>query len=91
MTFRSLGLVALFAMSSLTLAGCEQAEKSAQHLAEQLKEQAVETAKKAIDDTHKAAEQALNEAAGGLISPKKEPADEADESAAEPKSSTQAI
>jgi len=87
MTYRSLGLAALLAMSSLALAGCEQAEKSAQHLAEQLKEQAVETAKKAIDDTHKAAEQALSEATGGLISPKKKPADDADES----ESSTQAI
>ncbi len=41
--------------------------------------QAAQTAKQAIDDTHKAAEQAISEASGGLISPKKEPADETDE------------
>lgn len=87
MTYRSFGLAALLAISSLALAGCEQAEKSAQYLAEQLKEQAVEAARKAIDDTHKAAEQALSEATGGLISPEKEPADDAEDS----ESSTQAI
>ncbi|WP_207281489.1 hypothetical protein [Pseudomonas sp. FW300-N2F2] len=75
MTYKSLGLAALLVMSVTTLAGCEQAEKSAQ----QLMGQAAETAKQAIDETHKAAEQAISEAAGGLISPKKEPADEADE------------
>ena len=64
MTYKSLGLVALLVMSATTLAGCEQAEKSAQ----QLMGQAAETAK-----------QAISEATGGLISPKKEPADEADE------------
>ncbi len=74
MTYKSLGLAALLTMSAMTLAGCEQAEKSAQ----QLMGQAAQTAKQAIDDTHKAAEQAISEATGGLISPKK-PADEADE------------
>ncbi|MCG6577527.1 hypothetical protein EGM97_22825 [Pseudomonas sp. AF32] len=87
MTYITFGLTALLAVSVLTLSGCEQAEKSAQHLAEQLKEQAVETAKKAIDDTHKAAEKALSEATGGLISPEKEPAPDADES----KPSTQSL
>jgi hypothetical protein len=87
MTYKSLGLAAMLALSSIALVGCAQPEKSAEQLAQQLKEQAVETAKKAIDDTHKAAEQALNDATGGLISPKKEPADEADK----PKASTQAI
>lgn len=75
MTYKSLGLAALLVISAATLVGCEQAEKSAQ----QLMEQAAQTAKQAIDDTHKAAEQAISEASGGLISPKKEPADEADE------------
>ncbi|AOE64902.1 hypothetical protein LOY64_10750 [Pseudomonas corrugata] len=87
MTYKSLGLAALLAMSSMALVGCEQAEKSAEQLAQQLKEQAVDVAKKAIDDTHKAAEQALNDATGGLISPKKEPADDAEKT----ESSTQAI
>jgi len=87
MTYRTFGLVTLLVASVLTLSGCEQAEKSAQHLAEQLKEQAVETARKALDDTHKAAEKALSEATGGMIRPEKDPADDADKS----KSSTQAI
>ncbi|WP_445576828.1 hypothetical protein GKKCFE_16370 [Pseudomonas sp. E141] len=83
MTYKTLGLAALLAVSSIALAGCEQAEKSAQ----QLMGQAAETAKQAIDDTHKAAEQAISEATGGLISPKKKPADEAEES----ETSTQTI
>ena len=87
MTYKSLGLAALLAMSSMALVGCEQAEKSAEQLAQLLKEHAVDVAKKAIDDTHKAAEQALNDATGGLISPKKKPADEAEES----ETSTQTI
>ena len=48
-------VLALFAMS-----GCDQAEKSAQ----QMLNQAAETAKQAIDDTNKAAQQALSEAIG---------------------------
>ena len=52
--------------SLLVLAGCDQAEKGAQ----QLMGAAAETAKQAIDDTHKAAEQALSDATGGLISKK---------------------
>ncbi|SEO81191.1 hypothetical protein [Pseudomonas sp. NFACC39-1] len=76
MTYKTLGVAALLAVSSIALVGCEQAEKSAQ----QLMGQAAETAKQAIDDTHKAAEQAISEATGGLISPKKKPADEAEES-----------
>lgn len=83
MTYRSLGLATLLVLSAMTLAGCEQAEKSAQ----QLMGQAAQTAKQAIDDTHKAAEQAISEATGGLISPKEKPAEKADE----PKSSTQTI
>lgn len=80
MTSRKLGLVALLSFLSIALVGCEQAEKSAQQLAQQLKEQAVETARQAIDDTHKAAEQALSEATGGLISPGKEPEQDAEAS-----------
>jgi vacuolar-type H+-ATPase subunit H len=52
--------------SLLVLAGCDQAEKSAQ----QLLGQAAESAKQAIDDTHKAAEQALSDATGNLIGKK---------------------
>lgn len=83
MTYKSLGLVTLLAMSSMTLVGCEQAEKSAQ----QLMGQAAETAKQAIDDTHKAAEQAISEATGGFISPEKKPADDAEKN----ENSTQTI
>ncbi|SFH14497.1 hypothetical protein [Pseudomonas sp. NFACC45] len=83
MTYKTLGVAALLAVSSIALVGCEQAEKSAQ----QLMGQAAETAKQAIDDTHKAAEQAISEATGGLISPKKKPAEEAEES----ETSTQTI
>jgi vacuolar-type H+-ATPase subunit H len=57
---------ALMITSLLVLAGCDQAEKSAQ----QLMGKAAESAKQAIDDTHKAAEQALSDATGGLISKK---------------------
>jgi vacuolar-type H+-ATPase subunit H len=57
---------ALLIASLLVLAGCEQAEKSAQ----QLMGKAAESAKQAIDDTHKAAEQALSDATGGMISKK---------------------
>ncbi|VVP52017.1 hypothetical protein PS874_05288 [Pseudomonas fluorescens] len=62
---------ALLITSLLVLAGCDQAEKSAQ----QLMGKAAESAKQAIDDTHKAAEQAISDATGGLIS-KKEPSAE---------------
>ncbi|WWL45909.1 hypothetical protein V5O39_13305 [Pseudomonas parakoreensis] len=54
---------ALMFTSLLLMAGCDQAEKSAQ----QLMGKAAESAKQAIDDTHKAAEQALSDATGGLI------------------------
>lgn len=59
---------ALLFASLLVLAGCDQAEKSAQ----QLMGAAAESAKQAIDDTHKAAEQALSDATGGLIQKKKQ-------------------
>lgn len=57
---------ALLIASLLVLAGCDQAEKSAQ----QLMGKAAESAKQAIDDTHKAAEQALSDATGGLTGKK---------------------
>lgn len=59
---------ALLITSLLVLAGCDQAEKSAQ----QLMGKAAETAKQAIDDTHKAAEQAISDATGGLTSKKEQ-------------------
>lgn len=58
MSFKNLGVASLLALSMLTLAACDQAEKSAQ----QVLDKAAETAKQAIDDTHKAAEQALSDA-----------------------------
>ena len=61
---------ALLVASLLLLAGCDQAEKSAQ----QLMGKAAESAKQAIDDTHRAAEQAISDATGGLIE-KKEPSE----------------
>ena len=66
----------LLIASLLVLAGCDQAEKSAQ----QLMGQAAEAAKQAIDDTHKAAEQALSDATGGLIQKKETPEKQAEES-----------
>jgi len=41
---------------------------------------AAESAKQAIDDTHKAAEQALSEATGGLIEKKEAPEKDAEKS-----------
>ncbi|MDI2590931.1 hypothetical protein NYP20_18690 [Pseudomonas sp. N3-W] len=63
---------AIVITSLLVLAGCDQAEKSAQ----QLMGKAAETAKQAIDDTHKAAEAAISDATGGLISKKEQPAED---------------
>lgn len=63
---------ALLIASLVVLAGCDQAEKSAQ----QLMGKAAETAKQAIDDTHKAAEQAISDATGGLISKKESSGDD---------------
>ncbi|AVO60020.1 MULTISPECIES: hypothetical protein [Pseudomonas] len=82
MTYKSIA-ASLLALSLITLAGCEQAEKSAQ----QLLGKAAENAKQAIDDTHKAAEQAISDATQGLISKQEKPADEAKE----PTSSSQEI
>ncbi|MCU1748772.1 hypothetical protein [Pseudomonas sp. 6D_7.1_Bac1] len=74
MKLKSLTAVSLLAVSALLLTGCDQAEKSAQ----QLMGKAAETAKQAIDDTHKAAEQALSDATGKIISNKEKPADDSE-------------
>jgi len=71
-----MGAASLLALSLLTLAGCDQAEKSAQ----QLMGKAAESAKQAIDDTHKAAEQALSDATQGLTRNKEKPADDTEKS-----------
>jgi hypothetical protein len=72
MKLNSLGAASLLALSVFALSGCDQVEKSAQ----QLMGKAAETAKQAIDDTHKAAEQALNDATQDIIGNKKQPADD---------------
>ncbi|MFW9081330.1 hypothetical protein ACOI9X_18980 [Pseudomonas sp. P2757] len=71
-----LKMTALLFTSLLVLAGCDQAEKSAQ----QLMGQAADAAKQAIDDTHKAAESALSDATGGLISKKEQSEEDAEKS-----------
>ncbi|MGS7252484.1 hypothetical protein ACQ7NP_15330 [Pseudomonas anuradhapurensis] len=58
--FKSIGTPLVLALALFALAGCEQAEKSAQ----QMLDQAAQSAKQAIDDTNKAAQQALSEAIG---------------------------
>ena len=77
MTRKSMAAASLLALSLLALAGCDQAEKSAQ----QLMGKAAETAKQAIDDTHKAAEQALADAAEDLIGKPEKPADDGEKKA----------
>ncbi|WP_025126425.1 hypothetical protein [Pseudomonas sp. PH1b] len=79
MSFKSLGAASLLALSMLTLAGCEQAEKSAQ----QALDKAAQSAKQAIDDTHKAAEQALSDATQSVTGKEKSQ----DEAAKQPESS----
>lgn len=74
MKLNSLAAASLLALSALLLTGCDQAEKSAQ----QLMGKAAETAKQAIDDTHKAAEQALSDATGNIIGHKEKPADDSE-------------
>ncbi|RON08001.1 hypothetical protein BK659_17325 [Pseudomonas brassicacearum] len=70
MKLNSLTAASLLVLSALVLTGCDQAEKSAQ----QLMGKAAETAKQAIDDTHKAAEQALNDATSNIVGNKEKPA-----------------
>ncbi|NIF27037.1 hypothetical protein F3J44_11735 [Pantoea sp. Tr-811] len=57
---KSIGTPLVLALALLGLAGCDQAEKSAQ----QMLDQAAQSAKQAIDDTNKAAQQALSDAMG---------------------------
>ena len=57
---KSIGTPLVLILTLFTLAGCDQAEKSAQ----QMLDQAAQSAKQAIDDTNKAAQQALSEALG---------------------------
>ncbi|BBP78010.1 MULTISPECIES: hypothetical protein [Pseudomonas] len=75
----SIMTTSLLIASLLVLGGCDQAEKSAR----QLMGTAAETAKQAIDDTHKAAEQALSDATSGLPLNKSKPADETEKSSRE--------
>ncbi|MFL1389721.1 hypothetical protein ACI77F_18845 [Pseudomonas tritici] len=76
MKLNSLGAASLLALSLVVISGCDQVEKSAQ----QVLGKATESAKQAIDDTHKAAEQALSEATNGLITPQKKDDQEEKES-----------
>ena len=76
MKLNSLGAASLLALTLVMISGCDQVEKSAQ----QVLGKATESAKQAIDDTHKAAEQALSEATHGLISPQKKDDQEENES-----------
>ncbi|KTC37039.1 MAG: hypothetical protein ACN6QY_19125 [Pseudomonas sp.] len=73
MSLKTLGTVSVLTLSMLALAGCEQAEKSAQ----QVLDKTAQAAKQAIDDTHKAAEQALSDATGGAIGKEKNQDDDA--------------
>ncbi|WDY59769.1 hypothetical protein [Pseudomonas sp. PSKL.D1] len=57
---KSIGTPLVLALALFSLAGCDQAEKSAQKMLDQ----AAESAKEAIDDTNKAAQQALSDAIG---------------------------
>ncbi|MFJ2363533.1 hypothetical protein ACIPIN_07445 [Pseudomonas sp. NPDC087697] len=74
MKLKSLTAISLLAVSALLLTGCDQAEKSAQ----QLMGKAAETARQVIDDTHKAAEQALSDATGNIVGNKEKPADDSE-------------
>nr|WP_314569813.1 hypothetical protein [uncultured Pseudomonas sp.] len=76
MKLNALGAASLLALSLVVISGCDQVEKSAQ----QVLGKATESAKQAIDDTHKAAEQALSEATNGLINPQKKDDQEEKES-----------
>lgn len=75
---KSIGTPLVLALALFSLAGCDQAEKTAQ----QMLDQAAESAKQAIDKTNEAAQQALSEAIGS---------EGAKPKAAEEKSDTQDI
>ncbi len=74
MKLNALTAASLLALSALLLTGCDQAEKSAH----QLMGKAAETARQAIDDTHKAAEKALSDATGNIVGHKEKPADDSE-------------
>lgn len=57
---KSIGTPLVLALALLSVAGCDQAEKSAQ----QMLDQAAKSANQAIDDTNKAAQEALSDAIG---------------------------
>ncbi|MFJ4344382.1 hypothetical protein [Pseudomonas sp. NPDC089401] len=57
---KSIGTPLVLTLALFGLAGCDQAEKSAQ----QMLDQAAKSAKQAIDDTNQAAQQALSDAMG---------------------------
>ncbi|MDF0731662.1 hypothetical protein P0Y43_13160 [Pseudomonas entomophila] len=57
---KSIGTPLVLALALFAMAGCDQAEKSAQ----QMLDQAAESAKQAIDKTNEAAQQALSDAIG---------------------------
>jgi len=65
---KSIGTPLVLALAVFTLAGCDQAEKSAQ----QMLDQAAQSAKQAIDKTNEAAQQALSDAIGSEGQPPKD-------------------
>ena len=67
MNIKKSAVAVLLSAGLLAIAGCDQAEKASQ----QMLSKTAESATQAIDDTHKAAEQALSEATGGLIEKEK--------------------
>jgi len=68
---KSIGTPLVLALALFSLAGCDQAEKSAQ----QVLAQAAQSAKQAIDKTNEAAQQALNDVIGGEGEKSAKPAD----------------
>ncbi|AVF55906.1 UNVERIFIED_ORG: Tfp pilus assembly protein PilP [Pseudomonas parafulva] len=58
--FKSMGTALVMGMTLLALAGCDQAEKSAQ----QVLDQAAKSAQQVIEQTNQAAQQALSDALG---------------------------
>ncbi|MBA5706093.1 hypothetical protein DT037_03270 [Pseudomonas fulva] len=58
--FKSMGTALVMGMTLIVLAGCDQAEKSAQ----QVLDQAAKSAQQIIEQTNQAAQQALSDALG---------------------------
>ncbi|HAL69535.1 MAG TPA: hypothetical protein DCP84_17910 [Pseudomonas sp.] len=58
--FKSMGTALVMGMALIVLAGCDQAEKSAQ----QVFDQAAKSAQQVIEQTNQAAQQALSDALG---------------------------